>query len=250
MSCTPPRSVRSVGHQAPGRRAGAPAPAPRGGRRATASSAGTLRAGSRSRPAPPGCRSSARRTRASLRLSEPRSSIGSHWNGVHGFGTNGLIETRMRPTRGRPFACQQARAHRLHQVGDGIDVRVGLGRQPDHEVELQRLDAPADQPLGGAQDVGLGEVLVDHAAHALRAGLGRDRDATGCRRRPSACASARRDEVGLERRRRRAAARRRDLRQSAAIARHARHLGADQADRRAARAGRARCRRAARSGLR
>src|SRR5207247_2097523 len=44
-----------------------------------------------------------------LRRSEGIASIGSHWNGVHGFGTKGLIETRMRPTRGRPLPASRAR---------------------------------------------------------------------------------------------------------------------------------------------
>ncbi len=42
---------------------------------------------------------SSRPSAASFARSAGIASIGSHWNGVHGFGTKGLIDTRTRPTR-------------------------------------------------------------------------------------------------------------------------------------------------------
>jgi hypothetical protein len=134
-----------------GARAGARGSARRGGRRARGASAGTPRAGSRSRLAAPGIATSARRDARELPLESGRSPIGSHWNGVQGFGTNGLIDTRMRPTARVPPARSRA-ADLRREVDDAVDVGVGLGREPDHHVELERLDAARRrEPFGGAR---------------------------------------------------------------------------------------------------
>ena len=98
-----------------------------------------------------------------------------------------------------PAARDQPGADVLYEVHDAGDVGLGLRREPDHHVELERLDPASDEPLGRAQDLVLGEVLVDDPPHALRAGLGRDRD----RPVPPGAERARErrgDEVRLERR--------------------------------------------------
>ena len=55
-------------------------------------------------------------------------------------------------------------------------IVVGLRRQPDHEIQLQVLETGGEDHLGGLQDLVVGDRLVDHAAQAIRSGLGRDRD--------------------------------------------------------------------------
>jgi hypothetical protein len=77
---------------------------------------------------------------------------------------------------GAPAA--QAAAHPQHApagLDDPAHVAVLLGRQPDHEVELEAMPAAREHPPRALLDVRLGDVLVDHVAHALRAGLGRER---------------------------------------------------------------------------
>ena len=64
--------------------------------------------------------------------------------------------------------------HLLGQVGDGQHVLVGLGGQAAHEVELHLPPAVAVRRRDGADQVLLGDHLVDHLAHPLRAALGRE----------------------------------------------------------------------------
>jgi hypothetical protein len=79
--------------------------------------------------------------------------------------------------RGRHLGgAQVAAADGLHARGgldDAEHVLVGFGGQADHEVQLHALVPAREHALGGFQDVGLGDVLVDEVAHALGAGLGR-----------------------------------------------------------------------------
>ena len=64
------------------------------------------------------------------------------------------------------------------QARDLQDVLVGLGGQPAHEVELH---LPPSRAVGGgdrADEVFLGDLLVDHLAHALTATLRGEGEAT------------------------------------------------------------------------
>ena len=63
----------------------------------------------------------------------------------------------------------------LRQVGDLQDVLVGLGGQPAHEVELHLPPAVGVRRRDGPDQVLLGDHLVDHLAHPLRAALGGER---------------------------------------------------------------------------
>ena len=62
---------------------------------------------------------------------------------------------------------------------DAAHVLVLLGGQADHEVELHLRPAAREDALGGFEQLLLGDVLVDHVAHALRAGLGREGETGG-----------------------------------------------------------------------
>ena len=58
---------------------------------------------------------------------------------------------------------------------DLVHVRLRLGGQADHEVELERLPAGPSRLLDGGQDFLLVEPdLVDHSPEAIRARLGSD----------------------------------------------------------------------------
>ena len=67
--------------------------------------------------------------------------------------------------------------HARRGLDDAEHVLVGLGRQPDHEVELHAREPAAEHAVRRFDDVLFGDVLRDHVAHALRPGLGRERQA-------------------------------------------------------------------------
>ena len=77
--------------------------------------------------------------------------------------------------RAVPLTCAAGRDDPLGQVGDLQHVLVGLGRQAAHEVELHL--APAGRVRGGdrADEVVLGDHLVDDLADPLGAALGGER---------------------------------------------------------------------------
>ena len=62
------------------------------------------------------------------------------------------------------------------QIADRDEVLVGLGRQADHEIQLQVLEAGREDHLRRRQDLVVGDRLVDDAAQPIRAGLRRDGD--------------------------------------------------------------------------
>ena len=65
------------------------------------------------------------------------------------------------------------------QLEDGAEIVVRLGGQSAHEVELGARVALARRRGHGGHELGLRVVLVDHVAHALAAGLGRQGDGSG-----------------------------------------------------------------------
>ncbi len=69
-----------------------------------------------------------------------------------------------------PLADRQVRVPNRHEV------LVGLAGKPDHEVELQVLDAGPEDQVGPVEDLVVGDRLVDHAAKPIGSGLRRDRD--------------------------------------------------------------------------
>ncbi len=107
--------------------------------------------------------------------------IGSHWNGVNGFGTK-VRDARggWRPTPARRAALAArfavARA-RWASSRDGDDVLVPLLGQADHEVELEERPAVREDRLDRAEQVLLAVPLVDHRPHPLRGGLGGEGEA-------------------------------------------------------------------------
>ena len=64
--------------------------------------------------------------------------------------------------------------HALAGLDDAAHVVVLLGGQADHEVQLDPVPPALEDLAGRLLDVGLGDVLVHHVAHALSAGLGRE----------------------------------------------------------------------------
>src|SRR5262249_46961125 len=62
------------------------------------------------------------------------------------------------------------------RLDDAADVFVFLRRKADHEVELHVVPAAGEDALGRVEQVLLGHVLVHDVAHALRAGLRRERE--------------------------------------------------------------------------
>ncbi len=68
-------------------------------------------------------------------------------------------------------------------LDDPAHVLVLLGRQADHEVELHAVPAAREDALGRGHELLFGDVLVHHVAHALRAGLGRERQPADPRQR-------------------------------------------------------------------
>jgi hypothetical protein len=56
--------------------------------------------------------------------------------------------------------------------GDPERVGVSLGRQPGEEVQLESLPTLAERGLDGAEEVVLGDELVDHLAHPPAATAG------------------------------------------------------------------------------
>ena len=107
-------------------------------------------------------------------------SIAHHWNGVCGFGT--CVETLTVTFGGPPWfdslrtrlPTSRARLPTLHDLAD---VALLLGREADHEVELHAVPAAREDALGRRHELLFGDVLVHDVAHALAAGLGRERDA-------------------------------------------------------------------------
>ena len=79
-----------------------------------------------------------------------------------------------------PVALDPAR--HLERAGAGshdlANVVVFLGGQPNHEVELHLVPSTREHALGGLHELLFGDVLVDDVAHALAAGLGRERQAS------------------------------------------------------------------------
>ena len=83
----------------------------------------------------------------------------------------------MRPTWPRGArVLQHPLAQLQRQVANRHQVLVGLGREADHVVELQVLDAVREDQLGAVEDLVVGHRLVDHAAQAVGPGFRRDRD--------------------------------------------------------------------------
>ena len=82
----------------------------------------------------------------------------------------------------RPIWPRRARvlhhpvAHLQRQIANRHQVFVGLGREADHVVELQVLDAAREDQIGAIEDLVVGHGLVDDAAQAIGAGLRRDGD--------------------------------------------------------------------------
>ena len=65
----------------------------------------------------------------------------------------------------------------IGQIGDGHDVLIALTGKAHHKVELHAVPAGLEGRLGRTVQVLLGHVLVNDVAHALAAGLGRERQA-------------------------------------------------------------------------
>ena len=57
------------------------------------------------------------------------------------------------------------------QRRDGLPVRRGLGGQAQHEIELEQVPARREGLAGRGQDDLFRQVLVDHPAQAVGAGL-------------------------------------------------------------------------------
>ena len=95
----------------------------------------------------------------------------AHWKGVCGFGEN--VET-LAVTASRP---PRRALHALGELGDAAHVVLGLARQTDHEVELQAPPAEVGEEPRGVEQLVLPVLLLDHVAQALRARLGREREA-------------------------------------------------------------------------
>ena len=64
----------------------------------------------------------------------------------------------------------------LGQTRDALDVVVGLGGQPHHEIQLAAAPAGGESGIDGGEQVVLGDVLVDDVAQPLGAGLRRERE--------------------------------------------------------------------------
>ena len=116
----------------------------------------------------------ASRSRPTLRRSSSSVFMPNHWNGVNAFGTNPPTLTVTEPLR--PLRLGQLDAA-AGQVDDAEGVLVGLRGEPGEEVELHALPALAERGVDRGEEVLLGDQLVDHLAHAPRAGLGGEREA-------------------------------------------------------------------------
>ncbi len=79
----------------------------------------------------------------------------------------------------RPLHHLADTAHLGAEPDDLAHVRLVLGRQADHEVELHPGESAREDALGGLQDLRQGDVLVDDVAHPLAAGLRGEGDARG-----------------------------------------------------------------------
>ena len=72
---------------------------------------------------------------------------------------------------------QRGAAAPVSEVGDSLQVVLRLGRQPDHEVHLQRSPTTREQLADHGDQHFFVDDLVDHAAHAVRASFGGDGEA-------------------------------------------------------------------------
>ena len=64
-------------------------------------------------------------------------------------------------------------------AGEGDDasqVVLGLGRETEHEVQLETPPPEPEDELGGLDELVLAVLLLDHVAEALRPGLGCERE--------------------------------------------------------------------------
>ena len=77
----------------------------------------------------------------------------------------------------RPAQLPPEARHAAREIDQRVHVLVGLGREPDHEVELDEVPAGLEGEARGAEDLLLVEVLVDHVPQPLRAGFGGHREA-------------------------------------------------------------------------
>ena len=93
----------------------------------------------------------------------------NHWNGVNGLGTKPPIDT---VTDGFLWYFLPDRDHVAGQGGDAEGVLVGLGGEPDQEVQLHPPPALRVGRLDRAVEVVLADELVDDLAHPPRAALG------------------------------------------------------------------------------
>ena len=88
------------------------------------------------------------------------------------MGISGFTLPTMRPI---VAACarvlQHDVAHLQRQIANRHQVLVGLGRQADHVVQLQVLDAAREDQLGAVEDLVVRDRLVDDAAQPIGAGL-------------------------------------------------------------------------------
>ena len=67
--------------------------------------------------------------------------------------------------------------HPRGELRDADDVLLGLARQPDHEVELQRPPPEVCEQPRGLEQLLLPVLLLDHVAQPLRPGLGGEGEA-------------------------------------------------------------------------
>jgi hypothetical protein len=62
---------------------------------------------------------------------------------------------------------QHQLAHLQRQIANRNEVFVSLGREADHVVQLQVLDAAREDQLGAVEDLVVRHGLVDDAAQAI-----------------------------------------------------------------------------------
>ena len=129
---------------------------------------------------------------------------------------------------GRPNPGQVL-AHATRQLGDRDNVLLCLTRQPKHKVKLQLPDALLRKKLRRAKDIRLVQILIDHAAHALRPSFGGDRHAAVVVAGQS-LGQAWRDAIRLQGRGRQSPTRVGHLLRELSHTGHACHLRSDQPD--------------------
>ena len=91
---------------------------------------------------------------------------------------NERIDAGADPTDAAAPACvpQHRLADLRRQIPDRHDVVFVLGRQADHVVQLQVLDAGGEDPVGLLENLLVGHCLVDHPPEAIGSGFRRDRE--------------------------------------------------------------------------